>query len=286
MAKRINKKGLVGIRLYNYILKKLGEENKKRPKKLQLGADQRRKLVSKELYPFFKGKKISLTEIGTKVKQTVTKLPPAEICNPLFLSEAYLSFIEYYELDNHIQTVLPPCVDVKVNAGQYGRTRMFNTANYSYYTTGIRRIIENIRHQLAKEKSGVASFNGIVKLKRNKKNDGNPSNYYIEYILYVNDIPEGDDEPIDFDLPKSEQKKADEVKQYLSQQFRELQKEKRKRKRRKQTKKIQKPEEKNKLLNKKVKDAIESIKALQRAGIITKEQFEEQKKNILRLKKP
>ena len=282
---RVNKKELKGLKLYNYLLKRLGEENKKLPKKLKLGISQKRKIVSETLYPKFKNKPISLTEISKSVKSQARKLPPSEICNPLYLSDSYLSFVEFFEIDNHIKSILPPCLDVKVNAGIYGKTKIFNTSTYSYYSDGVRTITEAIRHKLAHEKSGIAYYNGVRKLKPRKKNDGNPNNYYIEYVLYINDSPEDNDEPVTFDLPKKEEKKKYEVKKYMNQQFKELEKEKRKRKSEYKKKKLQQPQEKKKFLSEKVKDAIASLKALQKAGIITKEQFNEQKSSILKLKK-
>ena len=147
--KRVNVSNLKGLRLYNYLLKRLGEENAKKPKKQRLGLSSRREIVSKQLYPKFKkADKVSITEINKDINGIVRKLPPSEICNPLYLSEAYLAFVEYYEIDNHIRTVLPDCLDVRVNAGSFGKTKIFNTNSYTYYGDGVRKIIENIRKEI------------------------------------------------------------------------------------------------------------------------------------------
>jgi hypothetical protein len=276
---------LKGIRLYNFLLKRLGEENKKLPNQQRLGINRRRDIVSKDLYPKFKNKaKVLAREINSDLKRVVKSLPPKEICNPLYLSEAYLAFVEYYELDNHIRTVLPDCLDIKVNAGQYGKTKIFNTRNYNYNSDGVKKIIENVREDLAKNQSGMAYFNGVVKLKPKKKNDGTPDNYYVEYILYVNDQPEANDDPIDFDLPQTEQKKVDKVQDYLADKFKTLQKEKRKRKRIAKKAEPKKPAEQKKEITQAVRKALNSLKLLVKQGVITQQQFEKQKKSILAYK--
>jgi hypothetical protein len=276
---------LKGIKLYNFLLKRLGEENQKLPNQQRLGILKRRDIVSKELYPKFKNKaKVLAREINTDLRKIVKGLPPKEICNPLYLSEAYLSFVEYYELDNHIRTVLPDCLDVKVSAGQFGKTRIFNTRNYNYNSDGVKKIIENVREDLAKNQSGMAYFNGVVKLKPKKKNDGTPDNYFVDYILYINDVAEANDEPIDFELPQKEQKKVDKVQDYLADKFKTLQKEKRKRKRIAKKLEPKKPAEQKKEITQAVRKALNSLKLLVKQGVITKEQFEKQKKSILAYK--
>jgi len=140
---------LTGIKLYNALLRELGEANKKATKSQKLSATQRRKIVSEELYPKFKAQgKVLVRDVKSDIRKVIKALPPVEICNPLYLSEAYLSFVEYYEIDNHIKKVLPECLDVRVNAGQYGITKIFNTSNYSYYTDGVQNIIEAIRQEV------------------------------------------------------------------------------------------------------------------------------------------
>jgi hypothetical protein len=283
--KKVNLSTLKGIKLYNFLVKELGEANDKLPNQQKIGATKRRQLVSTIIYPKFKAKdKLSIREIRTDIRRVVKTLPPKEICNPLYLSEAYLAFVEYYEIDNHIRTVLPDCLDVRVNAGSLGKTKVFNTRNYSYYGDGVRKITENIREDLAQNQSGMAYFSGVVKLKHNKKNDGNPDNYFVEYILYINDVPEVNDESVNFDLPAKEQKKVDQINDYLAGKFKELQKEKRKRKRIAKKTAPKKPAEEKKELNAAVRNAIKSLQELVKKKVITKAQFEKQKKSILAFK--
>lgn len=283
-SKKVKVQDLKGLKLYNYLVRRLGEENKKLGNTQQVGAAKRRSIVSKEIYPKFKNRKFTLRDINSELRRVVKILPPKEICNPLYLSEAYLAFVEYYEIDNHIRTVLPDCIDVKVNAGDYGKTKIFNTMNYSYYDSGVRKIIENIREGLAQNESGMAYFSGVVKLKKGKKNNGIPDNYYVEYILYVNDEAVGDDSSVDFDLPAKEQKKVDDINTFLASKFKELQKEKRKRKRIAKKKEPKKPSELKKEVSSKVNEAIKSLRELNKLGLISKADFEKQRKRLLGLK--
>lgn len=283
---RVKVSELKGIRLYNYLLKRLAEENQKLTRKQQMGIETRRKIVSKQLYPKFKqDPNRTIGAITTDLKKIVRALPPKEICNPLYLSEAYLAFVEYYEIDNHIRTVLPDCLDVRVNAGYLGKTKIFNTRNYSYNGDGVRKIIENIRVELQENTSGMAYFSGVVKLKYRKQNDGTPENYYVEYILYINDAAQSDDTSVNFDLPTKEVKKVEKVKDYLAEQFKDLQKEKRKRKRQAKKAKPKTEKELKEISKKEIRNAINSLKRLLQAKLITKQQFEEQKASILKLKK-
>jgi hypothetical protein len=277
---------LKGLRLYSFLLKQLGEANKKQPKKQRLSIETRRRIVKEELYPFFKAKeKLSIREIKNYAKKVISNLPPSEICNPLYLSEAYLGDVEYYEIDNHIRTLLPDCLDLRINAGQLGKTKIFNTSNYSYYSDGVRRIVETIRNYMASNNSGEAFFNGVVKLKYNKPNNGKAENYYVEYILFINSESELDDTPVDFNLPKKEQKKVAKIRDTLALRLKNLQKEKSKRIRAKKKAQPKKPAQKKQEAQEAVKSAIAALKKLYQNGTITKSEFEAQKAILVKFKK-
>lgn len=283
---RVKISELKGVKLYNFLLKQLGEKNKKVPKQQKLGIQSRRKIVSEKLYPKFKkDSSLTLRDVNSDINQIVRNLPPKEVCNPLYLAEAYLSNVEYYEMDNHIRTVLPDCLDVRVNAGSLGKTKIFNTNGYTYQSDGVRRIIENVRKELAENKSGIAYFDGVAKLKPKRPNDGNPNNYFIDFVLFMNDNPEADDNPVDYDLPKKEQKKVEKVKNYLAQRFGTLQKMKRKRARERKKEEMKSPQQQKKQVTKEIRTAINALKRLLKAKQITQAQFEQQKAALMGLKK-
>jgi hypothetical protein len=274
---------LKGIKLYNALVKRLGEANKKAIGSQTLSVSERRNIVSKELYPKFKEGKISIREVNREIKKIVTALPPQEVCNPLYLSTSYLTAIEYYEMDNQIRMQLPQCLDIRVNGGSYGSTKIFNTSNYNYYSDGVKKIIEKVRADVQND-SGTAYFTGIVKLKPRRKNDGNGDNYFVDYVLYINDEPEANDEEADFTLPKKENKKVEKVRDFLSVKFNELVKEKKKRQRQAKKKKAEaksrEPKEQKRLTNEAIQKAIASYRLLLKYGKITKEEFEKFKTDI------
>lgn len=279
---------LTGIKLYNALLKQLGEANAKARKKQRLSLKERREIVTKQLYPYFKGlPKVTQKEVNSRIKGLMTGLAPEEICNPLYLSEAYLSYVEFYEIDNHIRRMLPQCLEVRVNGGdKYGMTKIFNTSNYSYYSTGVQKIIENIRKDVD-NKSALAYFNGIVKVKPRKKDNGKGENYFVDYVLYINDIPETIDVGTSYSLPKKEEGKVEKVKEYLVDKFKILQKEKRRRKRQQQrlAEKKQDPEDVRRKFNKSIDEAISAIRLLLKNKVITKAEFQRQKADLLKRKR-
>ena len=52
-SKKVKVQDLKGLKLYNYLVRRLGEENKKLGNTQQVGAAKRRSIVSKEIYPKF-----------------------------------------------------------------------------------------------------------------------------------------------------------------------------------------------------------------------------------------
>ena len=285
---------LKGIRLYNALVKQLGDANKKAKSKQLLSISQRRKIVSEQLYPKFKvSPKLLNKDVNAEIKGIIKGLAPSQICNPLYLSEAYLSLVEYYDIDNHIRGLLPECLDVRVNAGIYGKTKIFNTSNYSYYDNGVQDIIENIREVVedvtGENKSGYAYFSGIVKVKPKRKNDGDGDSYFVDYVLYLNDEPIVSDEGIEFDLGKKEVKKVEKVRDYLSERMNKLVKEKKKKsrlakKKKEQAKKLD-PKEQKKADNLAIQKAIASFKLLLQKKILTKAEFEKLKADLVKKKK-
>lgn len=270
---------LRGLKLYNKLLSQLRKQNAKDGKKQQLGIEARRRIVSKELYPKYKsGKGLSAKAIETSVAAIVKALPPREICNPLYLSPAYLEAVEYYDIDNRLRNLLPDCVEVKVNAGTFGKTKIFNTANYSYYGNGVQKIVERIREELEGNLSGFAYFSGIVKVKPGKSNDGKAESYFVDFILYINETTELDDEPAMFDLPKREVKKKEKIRDYMAERFSKLEKEKQKEKRKR---KKASPQE----YNKRIQAAINADRALLRSKVITKAEFQKRKQKLTSKKK-
>ena len=277
-------KVLKGIRLYNYLLKQLGEKNKKKSSVQQLSGASKRKIVSSVLYPKFKNNaKVSVREVNGTINAIIGKLPPIEICNPLLLPQQYLTAVEYYEIDNHIKTFLPECLDIRVNAGVIGKTKIFNTRNYNYYTNGVQDLVEEIREYLTLDQSGVAYFYGVVKTKPKAANNGNPSNYFVDYILYINDTPQDKTTPAQYTLTKKEIKKQDNITGYFATRFKTLQTEKKRKARAAKKARVRKPQEIK--MNEKIKKALISLREVYQSGAINKAQYEALRDELRKSKK-
>ena len=107
------------------------------------------------------------------------------------------------------------------------------------------------------------------------QNDGQAGSYFIDFVLYIKDTPEVDDEPARFGLNKGQQKKKNRIRDIMAERFEKLQREKRKEKAKR---KKASPEEKQK----KIQASINADRALLRSKLITKKEFERRKAQILK----
>jgi len=172
-----------GMESYQFWVAELKKINAESPEKLQLSQQRRRKIVS-ELYPKIKGKKdaVSKEKLRAKFRGIVRKLPKQVIaCNPNTIDAKYLSQIEFYELDNYIRS-LPDCLNVRVDGGIYGSTKIFNTRSYNYVRSGTQEIVEEIRNAISSYDE--VYFEPISTLKPNKVADlTKANNYFLDLVL-------------------------------------------------------------------------------------------------------
>ncbi len=184
MAKNQQRKPTTYVR----VLKKLTALNNQLPEHQKISYARRRKLIRDEILPYIRTSKsrLSVKEIKQHITRAYRTIPkkPVGACNINYINPAFYSYIPYYELDLKLTRTLPDCIFVKVSAGIYGETRIFNTRNYSYYGSGVRGIIENIRSDFG-DSYDEGYFVGIQRLFKGKTNDGTAENYYIEFILHT-----------------------------------------------------------------------------------------------------
>jgi len=226
---KVNPKKFKGNALYNYLLKEVGKESK-RNKDIQTPSfADRRKIVKDQLLQKYKEEykkngKVSLRAIKNDIKVIVSELPSIDECNPLLLPPEDLTEIEFYAIDEHIRK-LPSCLDIMINGGEFGFTGIFNTDNYDYVESGVQDIVEAIR-EITENESGKASFTGVVKLKNKAKNNGKAENYYIEYVLFLNEEPVSDANPVPHKYTKKERDKQKKIGESLNKRIAGLKKEK------------------------------------------------------------
>ena len=216
---------------YNIILKQFTKINNKLPEDRKLSIQQRRQIIKTQLLPAYKDTpqyKLRAKAISANILKIVDKLPPKEICDLNYIDPSVYAYVEWFALDDTIRELVPDCIYVKVSAGGYGETKVFNTRNYEYGGKGVRAIVENIRLD-AENVSGTFIFSGYQKLRKGKKNDGTPENYYLDFVLFeisAKNIktPYGEPKSVKYALPKTREvkKKRTKVRKVIEERIKQL----------------------------------------------------------------
>lgn len=223
---------LKGITLYNKISKEFTKINNKLPEERKLSIQDRRKYISERIYPQYKGTSayhVGIRAIKVSIEQVLDTIPPKEGCDVNYLSPSVLD-VDWFELDDFIKQVLPDCIYITIDAGYFGKTKIFNTRNYNYTKSGVKGIVDNIRDAVNNNSGVDMSFTGVKKLRNKKPNDGTPENYYIDFILTINSEPVKEINPVIFNLPREERKKATRVKDAILARVKQLNLKKKRRK--------------------------------------------------------
>jgi hypothetical protein len=229
---------------YNRILKEFTKVNNKLPEDRKLSIQERRKIIKEELLPAYKGiphYKVRIKKLKKQIFKQLDRIPPKEICDLNYIDASEFAQVEWFSLDETITELVPDCVYIKISAGDYGETRIFNTRDYQYGRNGVRKIVEEIRPD-AVNQSGKYIFSAYRKLRPKKRNDGTPENYYLDFILIIldskgNETPQGDTDTVSFDLPRTREvrKKKTKIKNIIEQKIKSLKSKRDSRKRAKKT---------------------------------------------------
>jgi len=283
-----------GVTLYNKILKEFTKINNSLPEERKLSLSDRRKYIKEKIYLQFKGNaptRVSVKDIRKEVIGVFDTIVPKEGCDVNFISPSIVANVGWFELDDFIRDVLPACIYISIDAGEFGKTKIFNTLNYNYTKNGVKKIVDNIRDFVNNDSGVDVTFTGEKRLRKGKTNDGTPENYYIEFILVVNSEPIKDINPVLFNVPKSKKKEVTSVKNAILSRVKELSNKKKRRKRARRTaiknignvKKLAKRQVnaksvdyRRKLAYKKIKEYNRAIKQIQSAynkGNLTEDQY-------------
>jgi hypothetical protein len=230
---------------YNIILKEFTKINNKLPEDKKISIKDRRRIVKEQILPQFQNTSASglrKRPIRAAINSAYSSIPPKEICDLNYIDVASeYAYVEWFALDETISELVPDCVYVKVTAGQFGETRIFNTRNYEYGRAGVRMIVETIRPE-AENTSGRYVFSGYQKLRPRKRNNGNPENYYLDFVLFEidtrgNQTPMGSTESTRFEVAKTREnrKKKTKIKNIIEGKIKSLKQKRDKRKRAKKT---------------------------------------------------
>jgi len=133
--------------------------------------------------------------------------PIPESCGSVFKvpTEDIIS-IEWWDIGNALR-MIPDDVKVRVNAGSLGITDILKNNMVDYQMSGISSIVEEIRRMT--DNGSGPSWNGFRMLVPGKENNGNPCNYFIDFILdgVGEEIEEKDFLEESIDLDETELKK-------------------------------------------------------------------------------
>ena len=204
---------------YNIILKQFTKFNNKLPEDRKLSIKERRRILREEIMPQFEGvskSKLRVKNIKASLQKAYDKVPPKEICDLNYVDTSEFAFVEWYALDETINDLVPNCVYVKVSAGSYGETKIFNTRNYEYGRNSVKDIVDAIRPD-ADDKSGTFLFSGYQKLRPRKKNDGTPENYYLDFVLFEigkkgKQTPMASTDSVRYEVPKTRENRKTKTK--------------------------------------------------------------------------
>lgn len=275
-VKKHTRKKTSGATVYNQVLHEASLINQSVSEEQRLLIGDLRKLVSAIYRTNYKGvskRKIDWEDVRKKIVSEFRKLKK-DICDVLAIPEdVYSQGINYFEIDDFIGDVLPPCIYVAVNAGDWGQTEIFNTKDYNYYDSGVKAITDTLNNairnnELPMDTNQNPKYFGEIQLRPGKKNDGNPSSYYLEMVLYIYEESVVEEKEV-LKIPKRkkkkssrERKKQKKVRDYVLNQLKTLKAEK---------SKVKPIRKKIATLEYEFKGEIKGINRLVRLGVITKE---------------
>lgn len=175
--------------LYQKVSKKFTAINNKLPEEQKLSIQRRRQIIKQQILPALSTtpkSKVRVKQIDSLIQGQLVIIPIRDpnLCNLNYIFPNQYQEIEWFEIDEFLQRRLPDCIFVRVSAGKFGSTKIFNTRNYNYYFNGVQQITENIRKEVDNE-SGSAFYSGRQMLRPKMKNDGKADSYYLDLVLYI-----------------------------------------------------------------------------------------------------
>jgi hypothetical protein len=143
------------------------------------------KWTSKNIYSDYKGTSYKKLDLKKVQKDITLKTTPKElqICGNVFnVNPIDYTLVEWWNIDNIIQG-LPKDVKIRINGGSfYGVSKLEQAYTFNYYDD-IQEIFEKIRIEAGNKSDGSIFFEGLIKVVPKAKNNGEPCNYFIDFVL-------------------------------------------------------------------------------------------------------
>ncbi len=182
--------------VYNRVVKEVATINRNLPENRRLGRSELYEFVSKKIYPKYKGlpkSQLRIEKLRDFIFNKIQWIPRKKGCNVIAIPLDKCQDIPYYEVEDFIRQVLPPCINMQVNGDGFGGTKIFNTRDFSYYASGVADITNAINEHVSRRpnRRGISPgqrYFGEIQLIPNKPNDGDPENYYLEMVLRGEDV--------------------------------------------------------------------------------------------------
>jgi hypothetical protein len=185
-------------KLYQKVRKTVSKELEKQEKPLK-GKDLTA-FIKEKIYPEYKGlssREVKIADIRLSVERALTGgsgvINIGDFVNPLSIPITLLSGVFWFDLDNFIDVDLTAETGGKnlrfeVNAGEYGSTGIIDLSEYTYEGSGLNDIIESVRDYIQGEMPENESepyWEGEVRVRPNRQDDGNPDSYFIQFTIFV-----------------------------------------------------------------------------------------------------
>ncbi len=204
-----------GLGLYALLLHEVSEINRELPARRQLSLKERRDFISQKIYPIYKDKagyKFRVTEARESIRKKIKRLPKRDNEDPSLIPEEEYDSIDYYSIDFFLSELLKDwSINIKLVAGPFGETEIFNTRDYNYKASGVaditNEINEYVRKRPRRAQSGTIFYTGQLQVMPGRKNDGRRDSYYLEMVLQQGSATAKKLQPIQLPQEKSSKKK-------------------------------------------------------------------------------
>lgn len=294
-----------GNKLYWMVYRVVAQSVKE--EKISWDAKKIRTITSSKVYPYFKGqdpKKVSVSDIKAIVYSLVGKA--SEFYNPLLIPVSLTTGIFWFSLDEFLEVQLraetdPLNLRFAVDAGEYGNTGIITIKEYEFYTSGVQEIFENIRVDV--ENASDAEWSGVPVVRDRYTDDGKADSYYTRFTLFINGAEVTPSMERDFGMAQVDFGKFDERKQKrkqvitkqkdLAKKRKELEKQKKIKQAFLPTKKVRKSDQPDNVeiakmrgdniqnALKEQRELLSDTERLFKEGILTKEEFISERKQIM-----
>lgn len=242
------------------------------------------KWTSANLYYQYKGrsyKQVAPEEILKDILFIITPKEKRKCGNVFTVALADFLFVEWFDVDNKIQE-LPMDVLMRVNAGDFGITRIDHAGNFSY-ETDLQGIYERIRLYADNGSDGIY-FEGRIKIVPHRSDDGKPCSYYLDFVLHTKEGLVDDSKPVEKQIEQ-----VDELERVRLVKEHERKKQRDKSEKVKEAKKRERPafkkvgEEEEKIVAPKsdIVRALELLKEDYKDGIFTKDEYKIEREKLI-----